>query len=430
MENMKKDNPRIGIYCRVSTREQAIEGFSIDNQKRKDTDYIDLYELKPSHIEYYVDEGYSARTLNRPDIQRMIQDVKDKKLDIIIIYKLDRLTRSVVDIYELLKLFLDNECNLVAFIDHLDIQSANGRLLVGILAIIAQWESESISERVTDALVQMCEEGKFPFGYTPFGTTKKDNKLFIDKLTHEILQYMYKKSVSGTTAVELSNLIFENFGFKMNDKAVKRTLSKPYNTGKFVFKGKAYYDVVPKLIDQKTFDLSMKTMRKRTPAIKNYNFYFGNSVRCSCGEICSCRTTTKKTHRIYYYYCERCNRRINQKMLLKDTLYSIFDHAKKIDYTVEQKKLINKIERLNKKIKRTYNQFACDKISDKVYAVTTMQLEDEKENLQNQLKVLKIKDFEVWENMSDKSRYNFIHRNVEYLICDTELKIVNELRMI
>ena len=92
--------------------------------------------------------------------------------------------------------------------------------------------------------------------------------------------------------------------------------------------------------------------------------------------------------------------------------------------------MINKIERLNKKIKRTYNQFACDKISDKVYAVTTMQLEDEKENLQNQLKVLKIKDFEVWENMSDKSRYNFIHRNVEYLICDTELKIVNELRMI
>lgn len=427
---MKKKDLNVGIYCRVSTREQAVEGFSIENQKRKDTDYIDLYELKPSHIEYYIDDGYSARTLNRPGMQRMIQDVKDRKLDIIIIYKLDRLTRSVVDIYELLKLFLDHDCNLVAFIDHLDIQSANGRLLVGMLAIIAQWESESISERVNDALVQMCEEGKFPFGYTPFGTKKQDNILSIDKLAHQILKFMYKKSVSGTTAVEISNLIFENFNMELSDKAVKRILCKPYNTGKFIFNGKAYYNVVPPLIDQRTFDLSMKTMRKRTPAIKNHNFYFGNSVRCSCGEICSCKTTTKKTHRIYYYYCESCNRRINQNILLKDTLYIIFAHAKKINFTSEQKKIVNKIETVNKKIKKTYNQFFCGKISDKVYAVTTMQLEEARENLQNQLEVLKIKDFDFWEDMNDKSRYNFIHSNVEYLICDTEIKVVNEIKLI
>lgn len=77
------------------------------------------------------------------------------------------------DVYEFIKKLMEKECNLIAVVDNIDIHSANGRLIVGILAIIAQWERETVIERTNDALVQMCEQGKFPIGYTPLGYKKE-----------------------------------------------------------------------------------------------------------------------------------------------------------------------------------------------------------------------------------------------------------------
>ena len=146
---------RIAVYCRVSSREQALYGYGIDAQKSKIDAYLSLFDVEVEEVNYYIDEGISAKNLNRPEVKRLIKDVKEDKVDAIYIYKLDRLSRSVIDIYNMIEMLIDHKCNLVAVMDNIDINSANGRLFVGILAIIAQWERETIIERTNDGLEEM-----------------------------------------------------------------------------------------------------------------------------------------------------------------------------------------------------------------------------------------------------------------------------------
>src|SRR5689334_21852965 len=94
---------RVGIYGRVSTEEQAKEGFSIAAQKEKLTAYVQSQDWKIS--DYYIDEGISAKDTDRPELQRLLKDIKEAKIDVVLVYKLDRLTRSVLDLYQLLQEF-------------------------------------------------------------------------------------------------------------------------------------------------------------------------------------------------------------------------------------------------------------------------------------------------------------------------------------
>ena len=90
----------------------------------------------------------------------MLNDIENDEIDEIIIYKLDRISRSVLDVYYLLNNLLSKDVNLVAILDNLDIKTANGRMVIGILAIFAQWERENTIERTNDGLLRMAREGR------------------------------------------------------------------------------------------------------------------------------------------------------------------------------------------------------------------------------------------------------------------------------
>lgn len=117
------------IYCRVSTLEQATEGYSIGVQKEKLSAYAAAQSYDVADI--YSDEGFSGKDLHRPAMERLITDVENKRIDIVLIYKLDRLSRHVKDVLELVELFDKYSVTLYSLTENLDLSSPFGRAALG-----------------------------------------------------------------------------------------------------------------------------------------------------------------------------------------------------------------------------------------------------------------------------------------------------------
>lgn len=428
----------IRVYGRISTRERALNGYGLDMQITKNIEYLKLFDLyENANIKVYRDDGYSAKSMKRPAMNELLQEIEDRKVDIVIIYKLDRLSRNVVDVYSFIKMLMDNECNLISVVDNMDVSSANGRMIVGILAIIAQWELETDAERAKDALVQMASEGKYPVGHTPYGYLKKDNKLYIKEEEAKFVRRAYELTINGMLPIQVyKQLKLEGFDRNYNDETafIKRLLQKEYYHGWYSFKGKEYLDIVPAIVSKEVAIAAASMMNKRYKNNNSLKYYFGYKVRCSCGEVCECKSTKKQLTdnsivRYYYYYCEKCKERINQEDVLSDTLYRIHSSAEteavKKDDNLKRKQL-NKI---NKKIDELYDEYLEDTVDYKNYLFALGKLQLEKDRL---IKILRISiDYnKIWLNMTHEERRLYIHKYVGYVIIDLELKQVLKLSLI
>lgn len=161
-------------YIRVSTEEQAKEGVSLDNQRKRIEAFCLAKDWGMNQI--YVDEGRSAGNLNREGVQELISGCQCHSFDVVVIYKLDRLTRSVKDLGYLIELF--EKCGIAfsSVTDNFDTTTANGKLVLNILGSVAQWERDIISERTIDALAHKKSELQI-YGPVPLGYDVKDGSL-------------------------------------------------------------------------------------------------------------------------------------------------------------------------------------------------------------------------------------------------------------
>lgn len=166
-------------YCRVSTEEQAREGISLVNQHEKIKAYALLKDIEL--VEIITDAGISAKNMNRPGIQKALGMLQDGTANALIIYKLDRFTRSTKDLLAMVyDVFIPNEIALHSITETLDTNTANGRFFLTMLGGIASWERETISERTRDAL--RCKQRKgFWLGGTPFGFERTEAGCLIEK---------------------------------------------------------------------------------------------------------------------------------------------------------------------------------------------------------------------------------------------------------
>ncbi len=154
-------------YVRVSTERQADEGVSLDAQRAKLRAHCAALDLELVAIES--DEGVSAKTLDRPALQRALVTLRDHRADALLVPKLDRLTRRVVDLGHLIETyFAEGRWALVSVADQIDTRTAAGRMTLFILMTVAQWEREAIGERTADALAHLKAEG-VPLGRAGFG---------------------------------------------------------------------------------------------------------------------------------------------------------------------------------------------------------------------------------------------------------------------
>jgi DNA invertase Pin-like site-specific DNA recombinase len=155
-------------YIRVSTEEQATVGVSLQAQREKIEAYAKLYDLEL--VEIIVDGGQSAKSLDRPGLDRALGMLRGRKADGLVVAKLDRLTRSVADLNCLIEGYFSEKAGrqLWSVADSIDTRSAAGRLVLNILASVSQWEREAIGERTKDALQSKRRRGE-RVGAVPFG---------------------------------------------------------------------------------------------------------------------------------------------------------------------------------------------------------------------------------------------------------------------
>jgi site-specific DNA recombinase len=155
-------------YIRVSTDEQANEGQSLDNQSARIKAYAESqgWEL----IGIYREEGYSGKVIERPELTRMIDDIKSGKINVVLVYKVDRLTRKQKDLWYLLEdVFEAHGAGFKSVVEPFDTTTAQGKAFLGMLAVFAQLERDTIAERTKDTLSNKKAKGEWtgriPFGY-------------------------------------------------------------------------------------------------------------------------------------------------------------------------------------------------------------------------------------------------------------------------
>ena len=158
---------KTAIYVRVSTEEQAKEGYSISAQQQRLKDYVKSQDWNIYKI--YIDEGFSAKNLDRPKMQELIKDCKKGLFDVILVYRLDRLVRSVSNLHELLQLFDKYNVKFKSATEMFDTTSAMGRFFITLVGAMSQWERENLAERVHMGMKRMVEEGKRAGGSAPCG---------------------------------------------------------------------------------------------------------------------------------------------------------------------------------------------------------------------------------------------------------------------
>jgi site-specific DNA recombinase len=180
---------KVAVYIRVSTEEQVKEGYSIDAQKQRLSDFIRSqgWELH----DYYIDDGYSAKDLNRPNVQRMMNDIRAKKFDVVLVYRLDRLVRSVINLYELLQLFDRYDVKFKSATEMFDTTSAMGRFFITLVGAMAQWERENIGERVRMGMTQKHAEGGRNGAVAPFGYDLENGELTVNPLEAEVVKRLF-----------------------------------------------------------------------------------------------------------------------------------------------------------------------------------------------------------------------------------------------
>ncbi len=209
-------------YTRVSTEEQATSGVSLTVQTLKIQAYAELYDLEI--VEIIEDGGQSAKSLNRPGIQRALQMMRDGEAKGLLVAKLDRLTRSVADMDSLITNYFGDKAkyqvSLLSVADQVDTRTAAGRLVLNVLMSVAQWEREAIGERTKAALEMLKAEGK-KLGAPSLGETPEEIKT---------LNYIKTLRTQGMNLSEIADrLNTESIKTKRGGKWYAKTVSNYLN---------------------------------------------------------------------------------------------------------------------------------------------------------------------------------------------------------
>ena len=396
-----------GLYMRVSTEDQAREGFSLPEQKERLEAYCKFkgFVIK----DYYTDAGISAKTGNyRPEFERLKEDIKSKKINTIIALKQDRITRSIFDWEELMRFLEENDAYLDCVNDDINTTNANGKMVSRILMSVSQQEIERTSERTKVGLAGAIKQGHIPH-QAPLGYKHENKKLVIDHLTKDVVIRIFELYYKGMSYQKISTLFNkEQVLGKTNwrDSSIVAILENEIYKGDFVHgkrtKHPTYYEnVVEPIVSKEMWEECQVQKKKNSKSYqRTLTYLFLQKLRCpKCNRILGGKATQKKNGNIYYYYyCHDC--KINFKESLVEEYFNDFVNElveydsvvnqfflpmikQKFDEPQEElKKDINKQKDKLERIKRAYinGVFSLEEYNDERKLV-----ESALEKLQNEL---------------------------------------------
>ncbi len=320
MNEVQKIKPkRCAVYCRVSSDEGLDQAFnSIDAQKESGHAFIksQSHEGWISVKDDYDDLAYSGGNMERPALQRLLKDIKAGRIDMIVVYKIDRLSRSLADFAKMVEVFDEHKVSFSAVTQQINSATSMGRLMLNVLLSFAQFEREVTSERIRDKFAASKAKGIFMGGAVPLGYRVENRKLWVIPEEAEVIRFIYEEYARVRRTVDVLQAL-EQKGIKTRKgKAYSRQsifaiLRNPLYQGLMAHKGKTYpglhdaivtqemVDAVRPMLDLEPTDLrSMGRSRHHPPALLRGLLFAPNGHRMTPG------FTVKKAnggHRYQYY---------------------------------------------------------------------------------------------------------------------------------
>ena len=382
----------------------------------------------------YEERGISAKTGNyRPEFERLLQDVRDKKVNTIVVLKLDRLTRSVSDWEKILTFLEENDAYLDCANDEINTTNANGKMISRILTSVSQQEIERTSERTKIGLAGAIKVGHIPH-MAPLGYKHEDKKLVIDYATKDVAIRIFNMYHDGLSYKKISNILNEEKVLdKTNwrDSTILNILENPIYKGDFIHgrrtkKPTYYFDVVEPLVSKEYWEECQVQQKKNSRSFqRTLTYLFMQKIKCpKCKRILGGKATTKKNgNSYYYYYCHDCKISFKESEIEK-TIDEYMDSIVEYDSIVNQyflpmikQKIENPKEELEKELKSQRSKFVRirEAYINEVFTLKEYNQERKKvEDIINDLET-KLNETEVCEKLKFTPNDILVKRDIDFI---------------
>lgn len=355
MQKSKKDAglaTRAALYIRVSTDEQALHGLSLEAQRAA----LEKYAAENGYkvIDTYIDAGKTARKAlsQRVELKRLLEDVENDKIDLILFTKLDRWFRNIKDYYKVQEILESHSTNWKTIFENYDTTTANGRLCINIMLSIAQDEADRCSERIKAVFANKRKNGEATSPMLPIGYKLADSRIEIDEAKAPIAVELFEHYYMHHSQRKAQLHIINTFGEHLHHATIKNMLTNPLYKGEYY----GYKNFCKPLVNAAVFDEIQEIIKsknvKRTAT--GYEFIFSGLLICSeCGKHMSgnAQMRTYSGGRRDFYTCYRCNtyyssrrcshsrcigERTLEKFLLDNICGEINDYI--MDFEINEKK--------------------------------------------------------------------------------------------
>lgn len=446
---------KAALYIRVSTEEQAKEGYSLNAQEERLQAFCYSQDWEITKV--YREEGYSAKNLDRPQIQKLLKELHS--FDVVLVYKLDRLSRSVADINQLLTTFDKNNVSFKSATEPYDTTTAQGKLLINIFASLAQFEREQLAERVHMGMKRMVEEGKRAGAAAPYGYDLIDGNLVINQAEAKWVRFIFDEyKTKGKRAIaEVLNKsgIKTKQGSYWQDGVVTYIATNPVYCGYIRWNyrktsgAKTNNEMLIKakhepIISKEQFEQVQIIMKSRAGKgfKSNTHYPFTGVLRCHrCGKPLIGAKRARKNGDYRYY---RCTGRFTYKIcdlpvIPENVIEKEFLEKLKIEDFIAKEEnesnifaddLSSELENLNSSMERVKKMFKWRHMTEIEYKRDMKELKEKEleitqalENIEVPIDVEQIKSFllmlkENWSKHSYENRKLFISDLIKSIVVD------------
>lgn len=315
---------RCAVYCRVSSDERLDQSFnSIDAQREAGAAYVtsqkaEGWELIP---EFYEDPGFSGGNMNRPGLKQLLTDIQASKIDIVVVYKIDRLSRSLADFAKMVEVFDNQSVSFSSVTQQINSATSMGRLMLNVLLSFAQFEREVTGERIRDKIAASKRKGMWMGGAVPYGYRVENRLLLTEPKEAELVGRIFERFNAEKSMTKIVQDLNEQGirtkrNYKFSKQSVYKILHNRTYIGEISHKGESFPGQHKGLIDQVTWDrtqailaVGSRERRYETWDKKNpHDFLLRGLVYTEDGDRLLTMAAKKPSGKIYRYYV------INKKM--------------------------------------------------------------------------------------------------------------------
>ena len=311
----------IALYARESTKWQAENGYNLEDQKKRMQLYVQAtFEENTYTINVYEEAGASAKTLDRPMMKQLIEDVNANKITHCVVYSIDRLSRTITDLIEFVELLQKKNVVLLSVSEKIDTETPQGRFFLQLMGLLAQLERENISERTKRSLLESASQGNYSKAGVPYGYIKENGSkvIKIDKDKSEVIRYIFVEIGKGNSGSAVARQLRENKILKdnWNDSRVYDIVRNPIYKGTYTVQGKEFENHTEPIVSEEEWNRANACIASIKPVSKHPYIYKGKIFCEKCGRLMTGTSSYNCRKKIYIYYqCIHCNIKISQNRI-------------------------------------------------------------------------------------------------------------------